>query len=177
MQPTLLLLVLMAGAQPTDFGVRTVGQSAARVAPESEQAQAPLPSPAAPTLKAAALIGARFGRVTSTVRSREHNRRVGGAENSWHLYGRAIDIARHPTVSHWQIAAELRRSGFNLIESLDEGDHSHFAFSDRPVPPGRQRSSTDQIAELRQEASYFRFVAVPTKRRAEARSSRRAALR
>lgn len=73
-------------------------------------------------------IGSKWGRVTSTYRSPSHNRRVGGVPNSFHLSGRAIDIARRPGVSHWQIAADLRAAGYNLIESLDEGDHSHFAF-------------------------------------------------
>jgi len=66
--------------------------------------------------------------VTSTFRSAAHNRRVGGVANSYHLRGRAIDIARRPGVSHWQIAAAFRAAGYNLLESLDEGDHSHFAF-------------------------------------------------
>lgn len=73
-------------------------------------------------------IGSKWGRVTSTYRSPSHNRRVGGVPNSFHLSGRAIDIARRAGVSHWQIAADLRAAGYNLIESLDEGDHSHFAF-------------------------------------------------
>ena len=42
--------------------------------------------------------------------------------------GRAIDIARRPGVAHWQIAAAYRSAGYSLAESLDEGDHSHFAF-------------------------------------------------
>lgn len=73
-------------------------------------------------------MGASWGRVTSTYRSPEHNRRVGGVRNSFHLSGRAIDIARKPGVSHAQIAAAFRNAGYYLIESLDEGDHSHFAF-------------------------------------------------
>ncbi|HVF37944.1 MAG TPA: D-Ala-D-Ala carboxypeptidase family metallohydrolase, partial [Sphingomicrobium sp.] len=60
-----------------------------------------------------------------------HNRRVGGVPNSYHLLGRAIDIARRPGVSHWQIAAAYRNAGYHLVESLDEGDHSHFAFGSR----------------------------------------------
>ena len=44
------------------------------------------------------------------------------------LSGRAIDIARRPGVRHADIAAALRAAGYVLIESLDEGDHSHFAF-------------------------------------------------
>lgn len=79
-------------------------------------------------LNAAATIGARWGIVTSTHRTRERNRLVGGARNSFHLTGRAIDVARRPGVTHADIEASYRKAGFVLIESLDEGDHSHFAF-------------------------------------------------
>ena len=50
-------------------------------------------------LHAAAGIGSHWGRVTSTYRSPQHNRRVGGVRNSWHIRGRAIDIARRPGVT------------------------------------------------------------------------------
>ena len=86
------------------------------------------------TLNAAASIGSRWGSVTSTSRTRQHNRLVGGVPNSFHLTGRAVDIARRPGVRHADIAASYRNAGFVLIESLDEGDHSHFAFGwARPV--------------------------------------------
>ena len=81
------------------------------------------------TLNAAAALGSHWGTVTSTTRTREHNRLVGGVPNSFHLLGRAIDIARRPGVSHAEIAASFRNAGFVLVESLDEGDHSHFAFA------------------------------------------------
>jgi hypothetical protein len=80
------------------------------------------------TLNAAAALGSHWGTVTSTIRTWEHNRLVGGVANSFHLVGRAIDIARRPGVRHADIAASFRNAGFILIESLDEGDHSHFAF-------------------------------------------------
>ena len=80
------------------------------------------------TLNAAAALGSHWGIVTSTTRTWEHNRLVGGVANSFHLVGRAIDIARRPGVRHADIAASFRDAGFVLIESLDEGDHSHFAF-------------------------------------------------
>lgn len=80
------------------------------------------------TLNAAADIGSRWGSVTSTFRTRQRNYLVGGARNSFHLTGRAIDIARRPGVRHADIEASYRKAGFILIESLDEGDHSHFAF-------------------------------------------------
>ena len=73
-------------------------------------------------------IAASFGVITSTWRSVAHNRAVGGVPNSYHLQGRAIDIARKPGVTHRQIDSALRTAGYNIIESLDEGDHSHFAF-------------------------------------------------
>jgi hypothetical protein len=102
-------------------------------------------------------ISAKWGRVTSVHRSPEHNRRVGGVPNSYHLSGRAIDLARRPGVSHAQVAAALRAAGHNLVESLDEGDHSHFAFGrpgERPRPaepaaPLVQLASADEDGRLR----------------------------
>jgi len=139
-----------AHAQTTDFGIRTVNGGRAvvtvGVAPKAEAradgaliASAPRMSDATWTpirngsasasLLSAAQIGAQWGRVTSTFRSVEHNRAVGGVPNSYHLRGRAIDIARRPGVSHSMIAAAFRNAGYQLVESLDEGDHSHFAFN------------------------------------------------
>ena len=74
-------------------------------------------------------IAAGFGTVTSGFRSIAHNRRVGGMPNSFHLLGRALDVQRRPGVTHQAIDSALRRAGFVLVESLDEGDHSHFAFA------------------------------------------------
>lgn len=77
----------------------------------------------------------QYGRITSTDRSAAHNGAVGGVANSYHLIGRAVDVARRPGVAHWQVAAALRSGGYQLIESLDEGDHSHFAFAIVRVRP------------------------------------------
>lgn len=77
----------------------------------------------------ASLIAGVFGKVTSAFRTVAHNREVGGVLNSYHLQGRAIDIARRKGVTHLQVATALRLAGYQLIESLDEGDHSHFAFA------------------------------------------------
>jgi hypothetical protein len=82
-------------------------------------------------------IASQFGYVTSTVRSVAHNKAVGGKSNSFHLQGRAIDVARFSKVSHATLTAALQRSGYALIEAIDEGDHSHFAFDEprsRPKP-------------------------------------------
>lgn len=102
-------------------------------------------------------IGGRWGVVTSVHRSPAHNRRVGGVPNSYHLSGRAIDVARRPGVSHAQVAAALRAAGHHLVESLDEGDHSHFAFGrageqprlSEPSPPLVQLASADEDGRLR----------------------------
>ena len=88
----------------------------------------------------AARLAAVFGTVTSIHRTVERNRIVGGVPNSYHLSGRAIDVARKPGVTHDQIAAALRRAGYNLVESLDEGDHSHFAFASPSAFPLAPRS-------------------------------------
>jgi hypothetical protein len=82
----------------------------------------------------AARLGAALGVITSIHRTPAHNRAIGGVPNSYHLQGRAIDIARRPGVSHAQVAAVLRAAGYSLIESLDEGDHSHFAFGAATKP-------------------------------------------
>ena len=142
-----LFLIVQAGAASagTDFGVR----QAPSTLPADSSAGAgftPLKRAASGTaeLRGAALIGAQWGRVTSTVRSPEHNRRVGGVRNSFHLSGRAIDIARRPGVRHADIAAALRAAGYVLVESLDEGDHSHFAFGSgayASAMPARQIAS------------------------------------
>lgn len=83
----------------------------------------------------AAAVAASFGAITSIYRSVEHNRQVGGVANSYHLQGRAIDVARKPGVTHGMIAAALQRAGYVMVESLDEGDHSHFAFANTSIVP------------------------------------------
>jgi hypothetical protein len=96
-------------------------------------------------------MGAKWGVVTSVHRSPERNRAVGGAPNSWHLQGRAIDIARRPGVSHAEIDAAFRRAGYVLIESLDEGDHSHFAFGlpgQAPRPPASPKVQLASAEEV-----------------------------
>ena len=102
-----------------------------------------IPVPFAGDAISAARMAAAFGTVTSIHRTVERNRLVGGVPNSYHLSGRAIDIARKPGVSHSQVAAALRQAGYNLIESLDEGDHSHFAFGTATASP---RAPTATIA-------------------------------
>ncbi len=111
-------------------------------------------------LSAAAGIGSQWGRVTSTWRSRDRNRRVGGVANSFHLSGRAIDIARRPGVSHAQIAAAFRNAGYRLIESLDEGDHSHFAFGTGAAPVYRSLKPQQAQQQPRGASTQWRVVTV-----------------
>ena len=124
----------MASAE-TDFGIRTVSgeRTIVRVAEHPKVGErgfttvqarvaSELPSgglwasirSGSGNLNAAAGIGSRWGRVTSTYRTPQHNRRVGGVRNSWHIRGRAIDIARKPGVTHSQIAAAFRNAGYQL---------------------------------------------------------------
>lgn len=147
-----LLTCASAASAQTDFGVRTVSGNRGivtvgthpKVGQTQTSGQVAVPSEGSTrssnagswarlsggvgNLSGAANIGSQWGRVTSTYRTPQHNRRVGGVRNSYHLSGRAIDIARRPGVSHSQIASAFRNAGYHLIESLDEGDHSHFAF-------------------------------------------------
>ena len=99
-----------------------------------------------PSMPGAVSMGAKWGVVTSVHRSPERNRAVGGAPNSWHLQGRAIDIARRPGVRHAEIDAAFRRAGYVIIESLDEGDHSHFAFGLTGQAPRPAMSAKVQLA-------------------------------
>ena len=161
----LLGLAILIGASATDFGERTVAPAAAVPMVASATAASVSPAFAAPmSLSGAASIASRFGRVTSLTRSPEHNRRVGGVVNSFHLSGRAIDIARRPGVSHAQIAAELRRAGFYLVEALDEGDHSHFAFSwgGATYRPLRPQAQTQTAAS---QGTQWKVVYAPGARR------------
>ena len=113
----------------------------------------PVEEPARPAVRlnvaSAAAVAASFGAITSIYRSVEHNRQVGGVANSYHLLGRAIDVARKPGVTHGMIAAALQRAGFVMVESLDEGDHSHFAFANTSIAP-RQPEVTVAAAMVKQ---------------------------
>ena len=149
----------LTGQSPgTDFGVRILGVPYAPARATEAAVKAVVSGKV--SLSSAAALGRQWGRVTSTYRSPEHNRRVGGVRNSFHLSGRAIDIARRPGVSHRAIAAAYREAGFNLVESLDEGDHSHFAFSDRPTFAPRLKQATSEPDERTQ----WRLVYAPRQR-------------
>jgi len=114
---------------------------------QPQQARAALYQQAHPA-DAAARIAAAFGVITSTFRTVGHNREVGGVPNSYHLLGRALDIVRRPGVSHAAIAAALRAAGYTLVESLDEGDHSHFAFAAAGLARGNPETPAPRAKPL-----------------------------
>jgi hypothetical protein len=154
-----------AGAD-TDWGIREVGKSPHASEPEpagtwalSTGSTSTSSSGRAVDMGDVKQIGARWGQVTSTYRSPTHNRRVGGVANSYHLNNRAIDIARRPGVSHWQIASAYRSAGYSLAESLDEGDHSHFAFG----PPKRRGAGTraQMVTVKSGEKTEWRIIYAP----------------
>lgn len=111
--------------KPTDFGIRTV--DGGRMSDSNLKIVTPT-NDAPFEIGGAVAIARKYGRVTSTFRTPAHNRRVGGARNSYHLRGRAIDLVLRRGVSHREVDRAFRAAGYRLVESLDEGDHSHFAF-------------------------------------------------
>lgn len=152
-----------AAAADTNWGIREVGKSpraSEEPAPAGTWALESNGSSVKPVdMGSVRQIGSRWGQVTSTYRSPEHNRRVGGVANSYHIRGRAIDIARRPGVSHWQIAAAFRSAGYSLAESLDEGDHSHFAFG---APKRRSLGAQPQMVAVKAgEKTEWRIVFAP----------------
>lgn len=52
--------------------------------------------------------------ITSSYRSPEKNKKVGGSLNSMHLQGRAVDIACTSSVQRWIIVREAIRSGLTV---------------------------------------------------------------
>jgi len=121
-------------------------------------------------LVAPAQVAGAYGVITSTFRTAAHNRFVGGVPNSYHLYGQALDVARRPGVSHRSVEDALRRAGFRLIEAIDEGDHSHFAFAlpgapivlARAAPPSRTPPAPPLPPRLRADEHGTLLVASAT---------------
>jgi hypothetical protein len=165
MRAGIALILLTSGtaaaADGTNWGIREVGSSptaADEPAPAGTWALQASPSRTV-DMSNIRQIGSKWGQVTSTYRSPAHNRRVGGVANSYHLSNRAIDIARRPGVSHAQIAAAFRNAGYSLAESLDEGDHSHFAFG--PPKSRAARAQARMVAVKSGEKTEWRIVYAP----------------
>lgn len=103
-------------------------QSASGASSAAKRQSSPSPVALNSHLRGPIQLVAGLGTVTSVLRSVEHNRRVGGVPNSFHLAGYAFDVRRNAGVTHHAIDEALRRAGYSPHESLDEVDHSHFAF-------------------------------------------------
>lgn len=152
--------VAIAATPSTDFGIRTPGQPLVLTPIVIEgQPSKFVNRSSRSSVSGTSAIGAKWGRVTSTYRSPERNRRVGGVTNSYHLSGRAIDIARRAGVRHAEIESAYRAAGYRLIESLDEGDHSHFAFGSGEAPALAPQDAAGQAG-----ATKWRMVYAPTSR-------------
>ena len=136
--------------------------TAPSVAAATQVRAAAVPASVAFSMESAVQVARGWGTVTSTYRSPSHNRRVGGARNSHHLRNRAIDIARRPGVTHRQIDAAFRQAGYLLIESLDEGDHSHFAFAEGRGAAVRPR--VEIVTRADAPSDGFRVVLAPRAR-------------
>lgn len=64
-------------------------------------------------------------RVTSGARSATDNKRVGGAQGSFHLQDRARDLVPPAGMTMAQLASKMRQAGFRV---LNEGDHVHVSW-------------------------------------------------
>jgi hypothetical protein len=71
-------------------------------------------------------------RITSTWRSPEHNREVGGVSDSRHLKDDAIDFLPPAGMTRAQAVAAIRARDPKPQELLDEGDHIHYSPSRIP---------------------------------------------
>ncbi len=63
-------------------------------------------------------------RITSTLRSAQHNKDVGGVPNSYHLSGRARDSVPPPGMSMGEYYQRLKVLNPNY-DVINEGDHVH----------------------------------------------------
>lgn len=74
-------------------------------------------------------------RISSGYRDPERNRAAGGATNSYHTRGQALDLVPQNGETMAQLEARLRQSGLPLRELLNEGDHVHVAWEGSPLSP------------------------------------------
>lgn len=113
---------------------------------QARQASRNAPLPAVSISEIERILGVK---ATSGLRSVAENKRIGGAANSHHLTGNALDIPlRDRTGKKFtksQIRAALEEAGVDIKELLgpgdkDHSDHFHIAFD-------KKRKSADQIAQ------------------------------
>lgn len=124
---------------PQDAATAAPGLSTAPPAQSAPAAPAPVHHGPLPTeadvhvLLADVVPGFHFN---GGVRTPARNAAVGGAANSYHLRGQAIDFNAAPGVTRDQIAAELARAGIPVAELFHEaavgnqGPHWHLAWGE-----------------------------------------------
>lgn len=114
--------------------------------------------------------GARF---TSGLRTTDQNRSAGGAPNSFHLRGQAVDIAPPAGVSLQDFRRQLESQGVAVKELLDEGDHWHIAWEGGSAAPNIGRGEPVRRGDgVRVVASGADRGPTPAQARAEARDAR-----
>jgi uncharacterized protein YcbK (DUF882 family) len=72
------------------------------------------------------------GTVTSWIRSRDRNAKVGGHPNSYHQCGLAVDVVIEDEDLKSRFKRRMWKFGFGV---LDEGDHVHV----QAIPAGRSK--------------------------------------
>lgn len=82
--------------------------------------------------------------ITSGYRDPEHNRRVGGAVNSYHLSNQARDIAKTAGVTLASIREAL--AGLDIVELIDKGDHFHVAWTGALRGVSREAKEAERAA-------------------------------
>lgn len=115
----------LVAVDPRNVGAQVIGDGAAYGSGVASPAPAATRAPSGGTLNPSndfASLTQRFGiRPSSTTRSPQHNRNVGGVANSYHLTGEAADYPV-PNQLKPQFMAQARSMGY---EAIDEGDHVH----------------------------------------------------
>lgn len=86
-------------------------------------------------------------RFTSGLRTPNQNRDAGGAANSFHLRGQAVDIAPPAGVSIQDFRRQLELQGVNVRELINEGDHWHVAWEGGARAPNIGRGEAVRPAQ------------------------------
>jgi hypothetical protein len=103
------------------------------VGPTEQAAPQPQSRPggaAAPVEQVIQSLVSSGAKITSGRRSPERNAAVGGAKNSYHLRGQAVDLVPAPGQTMAQLEADIRASGAEFAEIINEGDHVHVAWAE-----------------------------------------------